>query len=652
MLRFNRYSRWRRFGAALLCSGALLGGSRAEVRLPAVISDGLVLQRDVPATLWGWADPGEPVRVRFRDEEYQARADRTGAWSVSLTPQAAGGPFALEIEGGNSIQLNDVHIGDVWLCSGQSNMELPMERVKEKYAAVIAESENPQIRYFGVNTAYDFDAPRPDVESEGWKAANPQTVLGFGAVGYFFARALLDHLNVPIGIINASVGGSPLQAWLSEQALEKYPEELAEARRWRNDELIAQTEAANEAIYADWEERARTRDAGINADPPWYDPGFEPEDWPLMTLPTFWDEGGLEPMNGVAWFRRSFRVPTSLAGRSGMLYLGTIVDADETYLNGVKVGSTTYQYPPRRYQVPAGLLEEGENVIVIRAFSHSGRGSFTRDKPFHLVVGERSIDLRGEWRYKVGAVLEARPATTFIRWNPLGLYNAMIAPLTPMRLTGILWYQDESNTSRPGNYKELLTTLVADWRSQWNQEELPFIWVQLANFMETRDAPAESDWARLRDEQRRALEIPKTGMAVAIDVGEWNDIHPLNKKAVGERLALEARRVAYGEDSLVSAGPLLESARRMGERVRLTFDHVGGALVARGGGQLEHFAIAGEDGRFVRAEARIVGDEVEVWSEEVKRPTAVRYAWADNPESANLYNKEGLPASPFEVKVD
>lgn len=357
-------------------------------------------------------------------------------------------------------------------------------------------------------------------------------------------------------------------------------------------------------------------------------------------------------MNGVVWFRKTFNLPDSLVDKAGNLYLGTIVDADETYLNGVKIGSITYRYPPRRYKVPAGLLKKGENVVTIRAFCHSGRGSFTQDKPFNLVVGDQSIDLRGEWKVKVGAILYERPEATFIHWNPLGLYNAMIAPLVPMEIKGILWYQGEANTEQPSNYKDMLGALVKDRRTKWKREGLPFIWAQLPNFMETIDNPSESNWAKLRDQQRRALDISNTGMSVNIDLGEWNDIHPLDKRSVGERLALEARRVAYNEKDLVGTGPLVRSARLERKRIRLEFDFVGGGLVSKGGSELRYFSVAGEDGKFVWAKARIVGKEVEVWSGKIKHPETVRYAWANNPDTANLYNKEGLPASPFEIAVD
>ncbi|MBD5778080.1 sialate O-acetylesterase [Pelagicoccus sp. NFK12] len=637
--------------AALAFSLSCCVGGFAAVRLPKVLSDGMVLQRGEEARIWGWADASERVTVTFRGKAFEAIADERGEWAVGIEPRAAGGPFELQVEGENRIVLQDVLVGDLWLTSGQSNMELTMERVKERFPEEVSAANNDRIRYFKVPTSYDFKQERNDVQSGSWIKAEPDSILDFSAVGYFFAREIEREKGVPIGIVNSSVGGSRIQCWFSEAMLEAYPEELAEAKRWRDDALIERTESSNAAIYSDWDRAAREKDQGLRGETPWYDPDVADRDWPSMTLPTFWDEGGLEPMNGVVWFRKSFEVPAGMAGKSGMLYLGTIVDADETYLNGVKVGATTYQYPPRRYEVPAGLLKEGENVIAIRAFSHSGRGSFTRDKPFDLVVDDATIDLRGDWKYKVGAVLYERPGTVFIRWKPMGLYNAMIAPLVPLDLKGVLWYQGESNAWTPDNYQELLNQLVGGWREQWGRADLPFVWAQLPNFMESREEPGESAWARLREQQRLALELEHTGMAVTIDAGEWNDIHPLDKETVGKRLALEARRVAYGETELVSSGPLIDSAERRGRQVALSFRNVGGGLRANGG-ELMEFAIAGGDGNFVWADARIAGDEIMVWSDAVPEPTRVRYAWADNPEHANLYNAEGLPASPFEIEVE
>ncbi len=610
----------------------------------------MVIQRGESASIWGWADEKEAVKVTFRGEIYEATADDEGRWTVEIDPKEPGGPFELKVEGDNQIVLGDVLVGDVWLTSGQSNMEITMERVKERFPDEIANSANPMLRYYKVPTTYDFKAPQEDLQGGAWIEAEPGSILDFSAIGYFFAKAIEAEKGVPVGIINSSVGGSRIQCWLSEEMLADYPEALAEGRLWRDDDLIKQTEESNAKIYSDWDGRAQSEDLGLHGEMPWYEPALNDEDWATMTLPTFWDEGGLEPMNGVVWFRKTFSVPAELEGKSAMLYLGTIVDADETYLNGVKVGNITYRYPPRRYEVPEGLLKAGENVITIRAFSQSGRGSFTKDKPFDLVSGDTSLDLRGEWKYKVGAVLYERPGTVFIRWKPMGLYNAMIAPLLPLELKGVLWYQGESNAAEPEGYRELLETLVTGWRSEW-QKKLPVIWAQLPNYMETETEPVESNWARLRDEQRLALELEKSGMAVAIDAGEWNDIHPLDKKTVADRLALEARRVAYGESDLVSSGPLIRSAQRKGKVVSLSFDFVGEGLVSRSG-ELAGFAIAGEDRDFVWAKARIEDGKVKVWNKKVKSPKWVRYAWANNPDEANLYNAVGLPASPFEVEVD
>lgn len=335
------------------------------------------------------------------------------------------------------------------------------------------------------------------------------------------------------------------------------------------------------------------------------------------------------------------------SGKPARLLLGRIVDADSVFVNGVFVGSTGYQYPPRRYQAPAGVLKEGKNVITVRVISEAGKGGFVPGKPYELIIDGQTIGLAGNWLYRQGAEMPPLAARTFIRWKPLGLFNAMISPLLNYRIKGVIWYQGESNAGRPEEYKELFPALIRDWRARWGQGDFPFLFVQLANFMEARPRPSESNWALLREAQLEALALPNTGMAVAIDIGEWNDIHPLNKKDVGKRLALAARRVAYGEKEAVHSGPIYRSMKAEGSKIVLSFCNIGSGLEAGGGNELRHFAIAGADRRFTWAEARIEKDKVVVWSEEVPEPVAVRYAWADNPAGANLYNKEGLPASPF-----
>ena len=327
--------------------------------------------------------------------------------------------------------------------------------------------------------------------------------------------------------------------------------------------------------------------------------------------------------------------------------LGRIIDADSVFVNGVFVGTTSYQYPPRRYTIPPAVLKSGKNTIVVRVISNRGKGGFAEDKPYEIVVGKEKIDLKGEWQYKLGAKMEPLRGQTFIRWKPVGLYNAMIAPLLNFRIKGVIWYQGESNAGRPIEYRSLFPALIRDWRNNWKIGDFPFLFVQLPNFMEAKPQPSESNWALLRESQLMAASLPNTAMAVAIDIGEWNDIHPLNKYDVGKRLALAAQKVAYGDDEVVYSGPLYKSMRLDGNKIILTFTHVGGGLVARNDEALGGFAICGADSQFVWAQAKIEGDKVIVWSEAVANPIAVRYAWADNPESANLYNAEGLPTSPF-----
>ncbi len=397
-------------------------------------------------------------------------------------------------------------------------------------------------------------------------------------------------------------------------------------------------------------------DKGMNGPKPWYDISYVPEGWHKYWLPGYWNDQGVKGLNGIVWFRKEIYVPELMTGKPAKLFFGRIVDADNVYVNGVFSGSITYQYPPRRYNLPAGLLKPGKNIIVVRVINYAGKGGFVPDKPYYLVIGKDSIDLRGEWLYKVGQVFKPvafGPGTgtrsISMQNEPSGLYNTMVAPLINYRIKGILWYQGESNTGKPGEYQFLQPALINDWRNKWQEGSVPFIFVQLPNFMEVQYLPSESQWAELRFGQFKSLSVPNTAMAVTIDVGEWNDIHPLEKKVVGERLALAARKLAYGNEEIVYSGPLYKSAVKDGDKIIIEFDHIGSGLAAKGGGDLNYFAIAGADKKYVWAEARIENNHVIVWSDEIKNPMFVRYAWADNPEGANLSNVEGLPASPFET---
>ena len=655
----------------------------AQVRLPQLIADKMVLQRDTIIRIWGWAAPAERIAVSFNGKKYRTVAASDGVWQVQLAPMKAGGPYTMDIRASNHILLNDILIGDVWFCSGQSNMVLPMERVKEKYPEEIAGADFPEIRNFFIPTVSDVGKIQEDLPPGKWMEATPATVLAFGAVSFFFARELYRRYHIPIGIINSSVGGTPIQAWISAEGLKgisPYAERVARFKeggetggrgvgdsggRGASDMGGRGVGDVGERVAGDAGGRGvRRPDQGLADSVKWWAVNYIPEGWHNFWLPGFWADQGVKGLNGVVWFRKEIDIPASMAGKAAKLFVGRIIDADETYVNAVEVGHITYQYPPRRYEIPAGLLKAGKNLLVVRVTNTAGKGGFVSDKRYELTDGVTHIDIRGDWQYKVGEVFAPGSfgggsggggsggagggASPFSAQNePTGLYNTMVAPATHIIIKGFVWYQGEANAGNPREYGRLLPALIRDWRNKWREGDLPFLFVQLPNFMEVQYSPVESQWAELRETQLNALAVPRTGMAVAIDVGEWNDIHPLDKKDVGERLALAARKVAYGEQELVSSGPIYQSARVDGNKIIISFTDIGSGLVVKGGGELYPFAIAGADKKFVWADARIEGDKVVVSSDEVANPVYVRYAWADNPEGANLYNKEGLPASPF-----
>lgn len=620
----------------------------AEVRLPKLVSDGMVLQRNTLLKIWGWASDGEKVSVHFLDSTYTTKTNKDCTWQVSLSKFNAGGPYKMKITGQNSVTIHDIMIGDVWICSGQSNMELNMQRVSPLYQDEIASADYPSIRYFEVPDYYNFSGPRKDLPVGRWEKTTPENVLHFSAASYFFGKEIYDKFHVPVGLINSAVGGSPVEAWISEESLRQFPEYYKEAQRFKNKTLIQKIRNKDRTRINKWYNQLKRKDEGYqHPGKPWYSPIFQPSDWDTMKIPGYWADTDLGAVNGVVWFRKEVDVPASMVGKPAKLNLGRIIDADSVYVNGHFVGATTYQYPPRRYDLPPDVLREGENIIVVRVISNRGKGGFVRDKPYELIVDDHKIDLKGAWQYKLGARMDPLQEQTFIRWKPEGLYNAMIAPLLNYRIKGVIWYQGESNTDRPIEYKDLFISLIEDWRNNWDEGIFPFLFVQLPNYMESKPNPSESNWALLRESQMKALALPKTGMTVTIDIGEWNDIHPLDKKDVGKRLALAAQKIAYGNNDIVYSGPRFDSMKVEGNKIILFFTHTGSGLWIRDSGEPKGFAIAGSDKKFVWANAKVEGDKVIVWSNQVENPIAVRYAWADNPENANLYNREGLPASPF-----
>ena len=640
-----------------ICGALLifLSSSYAQVRLPRLVSDGMVLQRDVQDRIWGYSAPGQKVTVHFKKETYSAETGGDGKWSVMLHPEGAGGPYEMDIEAINHITIRNVYVGEVWVCSGQSNMDLTMERVKDKYPDIVAHADNPEIRQFTVATRYAFGGPEDDLTSGHWEGAGSKTILSLSATAYFFARALYEKYHVPIGLIKVSVGGAPAEAWMSEDGLRQFPVYGAVAEKFKDTAYVDSIRQHDNAVSKEWYDRIWQEDKGLHGEKPWYDPGYDASAWATMPLPGYWADQGLGAVNGVVWFRKEVDVPATMAGLPAKLWLGAIVDRDSVFVNGVFAGTTGYRYPPRKYMLPANLLKVGKNTIVIRVINSADKGGFVTGKPYQLMSadGSQVVDLSGAWQYRVGALTDSLPAPTMFQYQPLGLFNGMIAPLLPYTIKGVIWYQGESNAARASEYRSLFPAMILDWRHHWGQGTFPFLYVQLANFMAAKEQPSESSLAELREAQRRTLSVvPATGMAVAIDIGEWNDLHPWDKEDLGKRLVLVAEKIAYGKKNVIYSGPLYHSMKVDGNKIRLKFNYTSitderETLIVKGGGELKGFAIAGADKKYVWAKAKIDSKEVIVWSDAVPKPVYVRYAWADNPEGANLYNREGLPASPF-----
>ncbi|HSC67048.1 MAG TPA: sialate O-acetylesterase [Cellvibrio sp.] len=651
----------------------------ADVTLPRLLSDGAILQRDKPLTIWGWAEEGEKVTVSFAGKEKSTHTVE-GQWQVTFPAQKAGGPFELIVTGKNRLKRSNILLGDLWVAAGQSNIELPIRRVKYQYPGLIESTQQPNIREFNVPVTYAFKGPLADYTQGQWKTATPENIDTFSAVGFFFAQKIYAHTQVPVGLVSIPVGGSPIEAWLSEAALQKYPHYLQQLQPFKDDTHVQSTIAKDKAHSDKWFGDLNAADAGLKNN--WSQEKLDTNNWKSLQVPGFFKEQGSDFTNGAVWVRKTIELTQAQAAKKAVLWLGCVVDGDQVFVNGQSIGQTGYQYPPRIYAVPAGLLKAGKNSIAIRITSYSNNAGFVKDKRYALMLGESAVgagysgeeevSLRGEWQYQIAARAGNMQPSTTLHYIPSSLFNAKLAPALPLQVKGVLWYQGESNVDRadaqsvhrePGKlcadktcaattseYRYLLADLIGDWRAQFKQGDIPFLFVQLANFLPASAQPTESKWAQVREAQRQALAIKNTAMAVAIDVGEWNDIHPLNKQAVGERLALGAMKLAYGKKSLLASGPSLQKVKAKGNTLELVFADVGAGLDIRGG-ELKHIAVAGADKKFVWAKAEVKKDKLVVSADSVAEPKWVRYAWADNPEGANLYNSAGLPASPFEASV-
>jgi sialate O-acetylesterase len=633
-------------------------GPATNIQLASIFSDNMVLQQKKNCPVWGTADPEGKVTVLFADQKKETIVGVNGDWNVELSPIKAGGPFELAILGKDTLTFKNVMVGEVWVCSGQSNMQWTVKN-SANAEEEINNANFPNIRLFTVERNVSPD-PMEKIYTDGWQECSPTTIPDFSAVGYFFGRDLYKNVNVPIGLIHTSWGGTPAESWTSQSTLKTLPDYLEKVQfiEANMDSLkgvysnFLQDKSGWVAYQQKWknnlqqmEENTRTNQTA------WFEPELDISQWEKMQVPLLWEQQGLENFDGFIWFRRNVEIPENWDGTDLVLNMGPIDDDEITWFNGVEIGRTNGYNKNRTYQVPSSFVKKGGNVITVRVLDTGGGGGFWgEDSMYQLNIGsDQSINITGEWHYKKSLNLVDLPKSMRRPSNPSHtpsfLYNAMIYPLIPYSIQGAIWYQGESNAGRAYQYRSLFSSMITDWRERWNQGNFPFLFVQLANFMQVKPEPVDDNWAELREAQTMALSLPNTGMAVTIDIGEADDIHPRNKQDVGKRLALNARKMVYGE-KVPYSGPIYKSMEIKNNKIVLNFDFVYDGLKTNGEEKLNGFAIAGVDGKFYWADAEIRGDQVVVSSPKVENPIAVRYAWSSNPV-CNLYNSTGLPASPF-----
>lgn len=635
-----------------LCFTVYCACAFAKVELPPVISNNMVLQQNSNPLLWGKATPQKPVSIQtsWNKKTYKITADVNGGWKVNVSTPSYGGPYTITVSEENTIVLNNVMIGEVWLCSGQSNMDWPVGgRGKVlNHEEEIASANYANIRLLQVRgTKSNVPNESVIIRNDGWDICSPQTVEDFSAVAYFFARELHTKTGIPVGVIQSAWGGTVAEAWTSYETLKTFPDFAKQAAVIRGNDSNA-IKAKYQADVKKWQQNQFLLDKGFSGiKPVWASERLNTGNWQTMPLPGFWDKHGLQAFNGVIWFRKNITIPQSLVGRDLVLSLGNIDDEDITWFNGVKVGETKKHDVERVYKIPASIVKAGENIIAVRVNDIRANGGFYgNSSEMYIGAGSARESLAGNWLYNISYSSDRLPPAPYTLQSPNHptiLYNGMIHPLRHYKIRGAIWYQGESNANRAYQYHSLFPAMIKDWRKQFSSGEFPFYFVQLANFMQKDSLPSESQWAELREAQLMATAVSNTGMAVTIDIGEANNIHPKNKQDVGKRLALIALNKIHKKQNEYS-GPLYKSQAVKNNKVIISFNHAAG-LQAHGG-SLKGFAIAGSDKKFYWANAVITGNKVEVFSTQVTKPVAVRYSWGNNPDG-NLYNSDGLPASPF-----
>ncbi len=631
--------------ATFLFAGILSSSCLAAVKLSAILSDGMVLQHGVPIKIWGTCLFNEKIFISFAGINKNTIGSKDGTWQIVLPAVKPGGPYVMKIEGTNKIIIKNILAGEVWLCSGQSNMEFPLQMAANA-AAELQDANYPMIRQFEVEKKVSLQ-PLSNVQNGQWISASAKTAGNFSAVAFFYAKELYKQLKMPIGIINASVGGTILETWMSRQAISNAL--FSETIKHIPNETIAEILLNKENLLLNKINKLQGNLPNKTITNLWTEPAFNDEHWSTLQVPGYWETQGWEQLNGTVYYRLNFNLSADDATQKTILSLGKIDDSDSAWINGNLVGSLKNKpTDDRKYLLKEGVLKAGENTIVVAIEDYGGGGGFiSGPEELYLLCGNKKKSLAGTWKYQV-AYVNSNSFQVFPNDYPTLLFNAMIHPLLNYQIKGVIWYQGESNTSRAAAYAQSFILLINDWRRHWHRRYLPFGFIQLSSFEANTDIPGKgSTWAELRESQAHALTMKNTGMAVTTDIGNTLDIHPKNKQDVGIRLASWALHKIYNLN-IPFEGPIFAFKEIKKNTIIIHFKKSENAFLIKDSAQIINgFEIAEKGKRFFPAKAKIHGHNIIVYNLTESKPADVRYAWKDDAGKANVFNKEGFPLAPF-----
>ena len=608
-----------------------------QFKLANIFGDEMVLQRNKEIKIWGWSEEGNQVSINFQADEYNTVTNSDGKWLIEMKNYPAGGPYIIKIKSGNQVvNLKNIYVGDVWLCSGQSNMYMKMKSVKQNYPEEFGLIEYDNIRFINIPSQLNFKSLETDIKASKWSQINPKSIYKISAAAYFFAKELHSNLDIPIGLIISAVGGSPVESWFSEESALRYESVAIKLKEAQSDGFLEKLSQQDSIRRLKWFESANEKINNLDFT---YNPISFDHTYKYKSQP-------FHRHNGVYWFKKEFKID-DISLSNSRIYLGKIGDSDSTFLNGEFIGKTKSRYIDREYLINNNSLKKDLNTLEIKVYNYRWRAGFMFGDIIELKSNEKNIKLMSNWQYAELCEMPTLKPGENRFWRPVGLYNGMIAPLEHLKLSGVIWYQGEANAKNKlaFDYRNRFTSLIKDWRLLFNDIDLPFLYVQLPNYLKPNAIPSKSAWAMLRESQLKVSDLINVGMITSLDIGEKNDIHPKNKKDIGFRLANEAMRVAYKDGSASKFGTYLEDVTFNDENVIVKFTEK--ELKYNGDGKHFNISIAGEDKVFYWAKVSLKNGVLTAWSDKVSKPIAIRYAWANNPSKPLIINKFNIPISPF-----